>query len=65
MTGKKCPVGQALEALGAEAEEVQAILDNGVTSVIISQWFEKVRGFKGCSTAAVNRHRRSECECAP
>lgn len=63
--GDRCAVGKALDQLTeAEREDVQAILDNSVASVIISQWFTKMRGFKGCSTQTVTTHRRGDCGCS-
>lgn len=63
-TRTECPVGEAVKSLDPEdRNEVQAILDNHVKSLVISIWLTRVRGFKGCTTVAVSQHRRHICVC--
>lgn len=64
-TSKKlCPVGKALDELSPEdRQEIEAILANGISSVVISKWFTDVRRLPGCTTTAVNAHRRDTCGC--
>jgi hypothetical protein len=64
-TKDECPVGKALEQLSdKERKDIQAVLDNSVSSAVISRWFTVLRKFKGCTTPKVNDHRGGECGCS-
>jgi hypothetical protein len=60
----KCAVGRALDGLDeTDRADLQAALDNTISSVVLAHWFTEVRTFEGCSTAAVTKHRKGECSC--
>ena len=64
MFENRCAVGRALDQLGKDDRiEAEAILANGVNSVIIAHVMTYKYKFDGCTTAAVNRHRKQECGC--
>jgi hypothetical protein len=46
-----------------ERPDFQAILDNHLSSTIISQWLTHTRGYTGCTIAAVKAHRDGTCGC--
>lgn len=60
---KKCPIADVLDALdGEDRADLVAILDNGVSSTTLAAW-AAAKGYKRCTVAAINAHRRRTCEC--
>ncbi len=64
MVARVCPIAQAMRTMPEdERPDFQAVLDNHLSSTIISQWLTHTRGYTGCTITAVKAHRDGTCGC--